>query len=571
MASTLSFAGQNNKWNTAEDVKAAAEAIRNHKDLRCLVLEANTLGVEAAKVMGDALATHPEFERAHWKDLFTGRLKTEIPEALRHLFSGLMRAGAKLKELDLSDNALGPVGVEGMVEFMSSHVCYSLQELRLNNNGLGIKGGTMLAESLMKLVANAKAAGTPLTLKVFIAGRNRLEKEGAKVYAKFFKAVGTLEEVAMPQNGIFHEGIAALADALSTNKNLRIINLNDNTFTPKGAQAMADKLPMMQNLEVINFGDCLTKTAGAKMIAKALAPGHENLRELFLDSNEINIKGGIAIAEAMENKKNLEKLMLDCNQFGEDGREMLVSLLNDLGQLEALDSLEDDEDPDSEEEEDGDDDDEDDDDDDDDDDEEDDEEEDVEEEEEVEQVPGTGVSPLKRAEAVVIPVKCTATEFCEQPTAARLLGLGNSGPSQLVEEAKRLAEGTDEAFINCCLKIFMRTGSIATSNNGEVQKAVNAATEQLAKAAFAAAQKNDSLSLATNSLLVHLGLIKCEDKKFKLEWDLKGCLIALATIVSSPLFPEQTKSTLQLFLSKPNPKLDVYTQEKHKLMVALFQ
>lgn len=41
-----------------------------------------------------------------------------------------------------------------------------MQELRLNNNGLGIKGGTMLAESLMKLVENAKAAGTPLKLKV---------------------------------------------------------------------------------------------------------------------------------------------------------------------------------------------------------------------------------------------------------------------------------------------------------------------------------------------------------------------------------------------------------------------
>lgn len=64
---------------------------------------------------------------------------------------------------------------------------------------------------------------------MFIAGRNRLEKEGAKVYAKFFKAVGTLEEVAMPQNGIFHEGIAALADAFSTNNNLRVVNLNDKS------------------------------------------------------------------------------------------------------------------------------------------------------------------------------------------------------------------------------------------------------------------------------------------------------------------------------------------------------
>ena len=131
-------------------------------------LEANTLGVEAAKVMGDALASHPEFERAHWKDLFTGRLKTEIPDALRHLFAGLKKAGAKLKELDLSDNALGPVGVEGMIDFMQSPVCYSLEELRLNNNGLGIKGGTMLAESLMKLVDNAKNSGTPLKLKLFL-------------------------------------------------------------------------------------------------------------------------------------------------------------------------------------------------------------------------------------------------------------------------------------------------------------------------------------------------------------------------------------------------------------------
>lgn len=63
--------------------------------------------------------------------------------------------------------------------------------------------------------------------QVFISGRNRLENEGATKFAEFFKAVGTLEEVAMPQNGIFHVGIAALASAFSTNPNLRKLNLND--------------------------------------------------------------------------------------------------------------------------------------------------------------------------------------------------------------------------------------------------------------------------------------------------------------------------------------------------------
>lgn len=66
-----------------------------------------------------------------------------------------------------------------------------------------------------------------LVSQVFISGRNRLENEGAEMFAKFFKAVGTLEHVAMPQNGIFHVGIAALASAFSMNPNLRIINLND--------------------------------------------------------------------------------------------------------------------------------------------------------------------------------------------------------------------------------------------------------------------------------------------------------------------------------------------------------
>ena len=97
----------------------------------------------------------------------------------------------------------------------------------MNNNGLGIRGGTMLAESLMELYANCERAGTPLNLKVIIAGRNRLENEGAKILSAFYAKVKSLRELWMPQNGIFHEGITALAKALSHNHELRSLNLND--------------------------------------------------------------------------------------------------------------------------------------------------------------------------------------------------------------------------------------------------------------------------------------------------------------------------------------------------------
>lgn len=59
----------------------------------------------------------------------------------KHLGSAMMEANAQLVELDLSDNAFGPNGVEGIVDLLKSKTCYTLKELRLNNNGLGTTGG----------------------------------------------------------------------------------------------------------------------------------------------------------------------------------------------------------------------------------------------------------------------------------------------------------------------------------------------------------------------------------------------------------------------------------------------
>lgn len=52
-----------------------------------------------------------------------------------------MLAGARLTVLDLSDNAFGPDGVKGIERLLKSKACHTLQELRLNNCGMGIGGG----------------------------------------------------------------------------------------------------------------------------------------------------------------------------------------------------------------------------------------------------------------------------------------------------------------------------------------------------------------------------------------------------------------------------------------------
>lgn len=121
-----------------------------------------------------------------------------------------------------------------------------MQELKLNNCGLGIGGGKMLAQALLDCYAASVAAGSPLKLKVFIAGRNRLENDGAKALAQVFEKIQTLETVAMPQNGIYHPGISALSEAFKSNPNMKCLNLNDNTIGPKGAESIADALLQMQ-------------------------------------------------------------------------------------------------------------------------------------------------------------------------------------------------------------------------------------------------------------------------------------------------------------------------------------
>lgn len=62
--------------------KEIVDAIDKCSDLQYLNMEGNTLGVDASKEIAKALEKHPEFKRALWKDMFTGRMKTEIPKAL---------------------------------------------------------------------------------------------------------------------------------------------------------------------------------------------------------------------------------------------------------------------------------------------------------------------------------------------------------------------------------------------------------------------------------------------------------------------------------------------------------
>ncbi|CAG9531686.1 unnamed protein product [Cercopithifilaria johnstoni] len=313
---TLSFRDKQQKLDNEIDAEKMAKVIENAVVVEVLELRGNTVGVKAGQRLAHALEFHPELKRALWSDMFTGRLKEEIPLILRSLCGAMIRCGTRLVELDLSDNAFGPIGAEGLEEFLESPSAYSLKVLKLNNNGLGA-GGKIIAKALVQCHANAQRDGQNFQLKTFIAGRNRLENPGAFALAKAFQVLGSLEEITMNQDGIRAEGIKALSGSFRYNPNLKIINLSDNTFTITGARAMAKVVRDLRNIEVLNFGDCLCRDKGALAIIENISLSfHSHLKEINLSGNELSPSVIETILDRVSKGLHLKSLVLHTNNMG---------------------------------------------------------------------------------------------------------------------------------------------------------------------------------------------------------------------------------------------------------------
>ncbi|XP_070980898.1 ran GTPase-activating protein 1-like [Oncorhynchus clarkii lewisi] len=534
----LSYKGQGLKLDNTESVKELVREIEEYQGLRALRLEGNTVGVEAAQAIAKALECKDQLQSCHWSDMFTGRLRSEIPTALRSLGSALMTAGARLRELDLSDNAFGPDGVKGIETLLKSSVCHSLQELRLNNCGMGIGGGKILAAALTECHEQSSVLGAPLKLKVFQAGRNRLENEGATALALAFQLMGSLEEVHMPQNGINHAGVTALAIAMQHNPHLRILNLNDNTFTKRGALAMAQALRHLRTVQVINFGDCLVRSEGAIALSAVLREGLPTLKELNLSFGEITEAAALVLAQAVQDKPHMEKLDLNGNCLGEEGCEALKETMDNMDRADILASLSDDEgEPDEDEEE----------------------EEEVEDEENGKEMKENGVKDERES-----PVKLEPTchpeilSFLSSPTAETLLKLGDNRTG-LIQQHVDVSDPDKVA------DAFLRISSLY-SDDHEVKKAVLETIDILLKKAFSGSSLQTYSFLST--LLVMLGLLKGEGKAKKVQV-LPGHLLVLEHAVQQDYFPQDHATLLDTFVSRHGKALKSCSHARDSLKSTL--
>eukprot|EP00058_Branchiostoma_floridae_P016029 XP_002601517.1 hypothetical protein BRAFLDRAFT_95757 [Branchiostoma floridae] len=291
----------------------------------------------------------------------------------------------------------------------------------------------------------------------------------------------------------------------------------------------------MTNVEVINFGDCLLRSGGAEAIAKAIS-SNQYLKELILSYNEIRKDAAILVAEAVEGKEHLKKLDLNGNQLGEEGIEELSGTLEAFDMVDVLGSLSDDEGDDIDDEE--------------------DEEGEGEEEEEEEgeavddpelQVRGTAITPTRENQSP-LKVSYTAQEFLDSPSADRLLGLGKERAQLLVKELGTGLYSLDDA--DCAASSLMKVASIVTDDT-----AVKSAAFQCADAILTRSLQSEESqpTLIANGLLVHMGLLKSEEKVQPIS-DLQGPLILLQHIFQQVYFPRSLAQLFIAFLTRSRQK-----------------
>lgn len=286
----ISFDGEGLRLDTSEQAEVICNKLADNNEVEVLILQGNTFGIEAAERVGQELALQSNLREAHFKDLFTSRGRDEVPDAMGHLLRGIRDSGAQLTLLDLSDNAIGPIGAPSVIEFLNSPSADTIEKLYLNNCGLGPEGSTSIATTIPRLTK----------LREFICGRNRLEIKGATNISRALSELRNLEILKFNQNGIQVEGIVKLAGVLELNSDsIREIDLSDNWIKAEGAEALAKFITRATKLTKLILSDAFLENKGFSIICDALSrsPSFRNMKEAVFEGNDL---GGSKIVDLVE-------------------------------------------------------------------------------------------------------------------------------------------------------------------------------------------------------------------------------------------------------------------------------
>ena len=321
------------KWDDPKDlVEMISEITKNKSKITSLELTHNSIGIECAKKLSSVISEIENLTSVNYRDLFVSRLKEDLPISLKYLMSSL--SNKKIRFLDLSDNAFGPIAIPSFDFFLKEAT--SLEHLELENNGLGPEGSEMICNALLN---NPK-----IKLKTIKMNRNRLEEKGALCLAKVIEKMKSLEHLEIFQNGITSNGMKSIFLALKENKNIKIMKINDN-FAKDSIQTFIEIMPELTKIKVIDVSDSIMGDKLGVELFKCLSK-IDTIEEIYCNYNEIEEKKSQKdIFDYIKIIKNIKVVELKGNEINKNlFKDYAKSLKENNKNLEKFECFSEDED-----------------------------------------------------------------------------------------------------------------------------------------------------------------------------------------------------------------------------------
>ncbi|CAM4584339.1 unnamed protein product [Leuciscus chuanchicus] len=250
--------------------KALASTLRsNPSHLIELDLRGNDPGQSGVKELSDLL----QDERCTLKTIRFLK-SADAQEACDYLTKVLGESPLIMIELDLSEDKLEDLDGEKLSALlMDSHS--KVEKIKLNNCELTEKSCSVLATVLSKTI-----------LKELNLNNSRLLDSGVKEICEGLKKpVCELEIVKLSKCDLTEESCSALASVLSSDSNLKDLDLSNNNLQDSGVKLLSDGLKENCKLERLRLSDCSITEEGYKALASALRSNPSHLTELDLRGN----------------------------------------------------------------------------------------------------------------------------------------------------------------------------------------------------------------------------------------------------------------------------------------------
>mmetsp|Transcript_14962 Transcript_14962/g.27807 ORF Transcript_14962/g.27807 Transcript_14962/m.27807 type:complete len:767 (-) Transcript_14962:355-2655(-) len=283
-------------------------SFKGNTALREISLCGNVLGDKTAAALAEALQN----ERCMIRSLNLANNKIG-GSGSKHIGHSI-RSNVELKEIILSGNPIGDLGVSSFAESFEGVDGPETSGEEKKDMYADIGAKEMKKNKLPK--SPQKVAGKPSAycgLRVLGISGCGVSDLGIGDLGGSLRTNCVLSTLDVRCNGLTNDGITGIARSLEENTSLRELYCGDNEFSVAGAMALGSMLTKNVSLLVLDVSGChLNKTAAAKYLAEGIAK-NECIQVLNISRTHLGDDGLREFTVAVEQNMCLEKIIYHCN------------------------------------------------------------------------------------------------------------------------------------------------------------------------------------------------------------------------------------------------------------------